>query len=37
MKLLIAEDDKIIQRFLEKKLKGRGHSVTTAQNGLEAW
>lgn len=37
MKLLVAEDDKIMQRFLEKKLKIMGHSVTIAQNGLEAW
>lgn len=37
MKILIAEDDFISRRLLQKILLGWGHEVLTAENGQEAW
>ncbi|MDF2485396.1 MAG: histidine kinase, partial [Herbinix sp.] len=36
LNLLIAEDDRINQKVLQKMLEERGHKVTTANNGSEA-
>ena len=37
MKILIAEDDPVSRRILEETLKGWGHEVVAAVNGVEAW
>jgi len=37
MRILIAEDDPISQRLLERTLTKRGHEVLAVSNGLEAW
>jgi len=37
MKILIAEDDKVSRRILEKNIKKWGYDVISANNGQEAW
>ncbi len=37
MKILLAEDDPISRRILEKTTKGLGHDCLVAEDGLEAW
>lgn len=37
MKILIAEDDEVIQLILQKLLEREGYRVILANNGLEAW
>ena len=37
MRILIAEDDAVSRRLLERKLVTWGYEVTTCSNGLEAW
>jgi CheY-like chemotaxis protein len=37
MKILIAEDDAVSRRLLERKLTMWGYQVVTCQNGIEAW
>lgn len=37
MQILIAEDDKISRKLLTRLLKGFGHKVIQAENGLEGW
>jgi sigma-B regulation protein RsbU (phosphoserine phosphatase) len=37
MKILIAEDDAVSRRLLERKLVMWGYEVITCQNGIEAW
>jgi sigma-B regulation protein RsbU (phosphoserine phosphatase) len=37
MKILIAEDDAVSRRLLERKLIMWGYQVVTCRNGLEAW
>lgn len=37
MKILVADDDKVIQRVLEGLLNKWGHEVVTAEDGDQAW
>src|SRR5215212_6017316 len=37
MRILIAEDDPISRRLLERTLQQWGYEVTTARDGVEAW
>lgn len=37
MRILIAEDDRISRRMLQKHLEKWGHEVVSASNGAEAW
>jgi len=37
LKVLVAEDNVVNQRLAQHLLQGRGHHVTIANNGLEAW
>ena len=37
MRILIAEDDAVSRRLLERKLSTWGYQVTTCANGIEAW
>ena len=37
MKILIAEDDPVSSRLLQKALKKRGHEILCAEDGLKAW
>ncbi|MBI4844629.1 MAG: diguanylate cyclase [Nitrospirae bacterium] len=37
MKILVVEDDLISRKLLEKTVKGWGHDVITAENGMIAW
>jgi DNA-binding response OmpR family regulator len=37
MRILIAEDDRISRRLLERKLTAWGYEVTSCTNGAEAW
>ncbi len=37
MRVLIAEDDRISRRMLQRQLEKWGHEVVAAENGLEAW
>jgi sigma-B regulation protein RsbU (phosphoserine phosphatase) len=37
MRVLIAEDDRISQRLLQKHLERWGHEVVTAADGVQAW
>ncbi len=37
MRILIAEDERITLRSLQKHLEGWGHSVVAAEDGAEAW
>jgi signal transduction histidine kinase len=37
MRILIAEDERITRRTLQKMLEGWGHSVVATQDGAEAW
>ncbi len=37
MRVLIAEDDRISRRLLQRHLEKWGHEVVTAENGVEAW
>lgn len=37
MRILIAEDDKVSRRILEKALQGMGHEVLPTADGIEAW
>ena len=37
MKILIAEDDPVSRRLLERKLATWGYEVTSCSNGVEAW
>ena len=37
MRILVAEDDAISRRVLEKVLTEWGHDVTSTSTGLEAW
>ena len=37
MKILIAEDDLVAAKILQRALENFGHQVTLAGNGLEAW
>lgn len=37
MKVLIAEDDRISRRMLQRRLEQWGHEVVAAADGLEAW
>lgn len=37
MRILIAEDDRITRRSLQRQLEGWGHDVVSAEDGAEAW
>ena len=37
MRVLIAEDDRISRRLLQRHLEKWGHEVVTAENGVKAW
>ncbi|MFZ0389429.1 MAG: SpoIIE family protein phosphatase [Calditrichia bacterium] len=37
MRILIAEDDLISRRLLQRRLENWGHQVVTAENGTQAW
>ena len=37
MKILVADDDRIVRTMLNKALKDWGHDVTLAKDGAEAW
>jgi diguanylate cyclase (GGDEF)-like protein len=37
VKVLIADDDLLLRRMLEPKLRAAGHDVVTAGDGLQAW
>ncbi len=37
MRVLIAEDDRISRRLLQRHLEKWGHEVVTAENGVDAW
>ena len=37
MRVLIAEDDRISRRMLQRQLQQWGHDVVAAENGVEAW
>jgi DNA-binding response OmpR family regulator len=37
LKILVAEDDMVTRRLIEKFLKAEGHEVKTVENGLAAW
>ena len=37
MRILIAEDERITRRSLQKQLEGWGHQVIAAEDGVEAW
>lgn len=37
MKILIAEDDEVSRRLLEKSLSRWGYEVVTTKNGMDAW
>jgi phosphoserine phosphatase RsbU/P len=37
MKILIAEDDRVSRRLLQRTLEGWGHEVVAAADGTEAW
>ena len=37
MRILVAEDEKITRRVLQRHLESWGHEVVLAKNGLEAW
>ena len=37
MRILIAEDERITRRSLQKQLEGWGHDVLAAEDGVEAW
>lgn len=37
MKVLIAEDDRVSRRLLERKLESWGYEVVSCKNGAEAW
>ena len=37
MRILIAEDERITRRSLQKQLEGWGHDVAAAEDGAEAW
>ena len=37
MKILVADDDRIVRTMLNKALKDWGHEVTLAKDGAEAW
>jgi len=37
MRVLIAEDDRISRRLLQRHLEQWGHEVVTAENGVQAW
>ncbi len=37
MKILVAEDERITRRSLQKQLEAWGHSVVAAEDGSEAW
>ena len=37
MKVLIADDERITRRSIQRQLEGWGHDVVTAEDGAEAW
>jgi CheY-like chemotaxis protein len=37
MRILIAEDERMSRRLLENTLRGWGHDVVSACDGLQAW
>ena len=37
MRILVADDDRLVRTMLNKVLKDWGHSVTLVEDGLEAW
>ena len=37
MRILIAEDERVTRRSLQRQLEGWGHSVIAAEDGAEAW
>ena len=37
MRILVAEDERITRRSLQKQLEGWGHDVVTEEDGAVAW